>query len=109
MQLPGRFKLPEPDQKQRAVLHDPTGKRLQTTHTSVPGTAAVRHSGRGKWFEGVLRLIQILRMLVVLPYFHSRLTVLHIFYFYTQKEIDQKFVPYIWIIAVSSHHFSLSY
>lgn len=49
LQLPGRFKLPELDQEQRAVHHDPPGQRLQTPHQSPPGGAAVRHPGRGKW------------------------------------------------------------
>lgn len=48
MQLPGRFKLPELDQDQRAVLHDPARQRLSAAHRGVRGAAAVRHSGRGE-------------------------------------------------------------
>lgn len=53
MQLPGRFKLPEPDQKQRAVLHDPAREGLSAAHCGVRGAAAVRHSRRGEAVKGL--------------------------------------------------------
>lgn len=48
VQLSGCFKLPELDQRQRAVLHDTPCKRLQKAHKSLPWTSALRHPGCGK-------------------------------------------------------------
>lgn len=48
VQLPGCFKPPEPDQSQRALLHDPAGQRPPAAHRGVCGAAALRHSGCGE-------------------------------------------------------------
>lgn len=53
VQLPGRFKLSELDQKQRAVLHDPARERLPAAHCGVRGAAAVRHPRRGEAVKGL--------------------------------------------------------
>lgn len=98
MQLPGRFKPPELDQEQRAVLHDPARERLPAAHCGVRGAAAVRHPRRGEAVKG-LNVPEKgpntgLSSLACLTRDSCWSTP-------SQIEIAQTFVPYVWIVLVS--------